>query len=134
MQDVAHDRIEVGDNLRIALLGNDTDAVLEGIQGVVKLLFLIVCYTLIIIKSHLVRIVLTGLLTKADDTVFVGCLPGIADQLQTSRRIVRSNLQGLLQHTADTVLRHLLQIHIAGTEQCHVGIGLGSVQQSTKQL
>ena len=116
MHDIAHDSIEVADYGGVALVGDDINAILEGVQRIVQLFFLIVGNALVIIKRHLVRIILSGVTTKGNDAVAVFSLPGVAHQLQTGGSIVRSNVECLFQHHFDAILGHLLQIHIGGTE------------------
>ena len=134
MHDITHDGIEVTDYSRVTLVSDNINNILESIQRIVQLVFLIVGDALIIIQSHFVRIILTSIPAKRDHSVTILGLPCITHQLQTGCSIIRGNLQSLFQDYLDTILRHLFQIHIGCTEQRHISILLWHLENAVEQL
>ena len=77
MEHVAHDGVEVGHEVAVAVGGDLTHSPAEGVDGVVDLVFLRIGQSEEVVERHVVGVVLQGRLAEGDDTVVVFCGPHI---------------------------------------------------------
>ena len=80
MKDVAHDGIEVGDDVRVAVLVYLRDAFLECGESLVVVLLHVVCKAFEIIKRHVIGVVLLTGMTESDNLVVFLLRPHILQE------------------------------------------------------
>ena len=133
VEHVAHDGIEVGHEVAVAVAGNLTHSPAEGIYRLVDFVFLRVGQSAEVVERHVVGVILQCRLAEADDAVVVACLPYILQELYACGGIVGLYLEHTEQGEVDERVGHLLQRHVSGLEFCDVGCGLWHLQHLVEE-
>ena len=133
MEHVAHDGIEVGHEVAVAVAGDLTHPPAEGIYRLVDFVFLRVSQSAEVVERHVVGVILQCRLAEADDAVVVACLPYILQELYACGGIVGLYLEHTEQGDVDERVGHLLERHISGLEFCDIGCGLWHLQHLVEE-
>ena len=134
IQDVAHEIVEVGDDVDIALRRDLRDSAMEGVECGVVVVLLILGESQIVVEGHLVGIIERSVFADVDGLVPIHLREGHLQQLDARSGILGGNLQHLLQTCLHHRVGHVLERHVSHLHLGHVSIFRRRFQDAVEQV